>query len=141
MHRPRAADWHHGVGINALGLFQRMDRRRLRHIAIDGFMNGPGGFRHRKTKRLADMFGQRCLSRRDIQLHRATQEAFSAQITQHQIRIRDRGPRAAKPVAGGAGIGTRTFRADTHQTEAIHARDGTAAGADFDHVNDRHLER
>ena len=78
MHRACTADWHHRISINTLGLFQRVDRRRLRHIAIDGFMDGPGGFRHRKAKWLADMFGQSRFRRCYIQLHRATQEALSA---------------------------------------------------------------
>ena len=60
---------------------------------------------------------------------------------QHAVGIGDGRPRAAAPVAGGAGLGAGAVRADLDAAQRIDARDGAAAGADLDHLDHRDAQR
>jgi len=64
-----------------------------------------------------------------IEVHRAPQDPFGIQITQHQIGIGHRRLRTSEPIAGGTRVGAGTVGTDS-DGPAFDARDGSAAGTD-----------
>ncbi len=95
----------------------------------------------RIAERRGDFLGDRVLCRADIELHFAAQEILRIEPAEQQIRIGDRRLAAAAAVGNRAGRRARALRADVQAFLRIDPRDGAAAGADFDDVDNRGLDR
>ena len=76
-----------------------------------------------------------------VQAHRAAQEEVRIEIAKDQVRVGDGWPIAAQPVARRTRIGGGAVRPHAQQAELVNARDRSAAGADLDHLDHRHLQR
>ena len=71
---------------------------------------------------------------RDVELHPPSGEPGERHVAEHRVRIGDRRPLSAPPVARRTGVRSGALR--THQQGALtHPGDGAAAGADALHVD------
>jgi hypothetical protein len=141
MHGARAADRHQRVALDPPRLLKRMDRGGLGHGGVHRLMHRPGGLDRREAERRGEPRGDRRFRRRDIELHLTAEEAVGREVAEQKVAIRDRRLRPAEPVAGGPRVAARAVGADAHKAERIDARERSAARADFDHLDHRHLER
>ena len=91
----------------------------------------------RKAERLADMLGDRAPRGLDVERFQfAAERALRIDAAEHDLRVGQRRPRIALPVAGGARHRARAFRPDLQQAAAIDPGDRAAAradGGDLDH--------
>ena len=69
------------------------------------------------------------------------EQLVRVQSAEQQVGVRDRGLRAAAPVADGAGLRARAARADLQHARFRNECDRSAACADRVHVHHRHVDR
>ena len=69
-------------------------------------------------------------------MQRASREVFWPYLAQHHIGIRDRRVPPVPAIAGRARLGAGALGPNLDAPEAVHRRDGTAAGPDFHHFDD-----
>ena len=119
----------------------QVDAGGIGHILIDDMVHAPGGACQIDPERLGHMLTNGFLGPGPIQPHLAAEEVIRIEIAQDEIGIGHRWFAAAESVAGRSRIGTGAIRSHLQQTKLVNARDATAASADLDHLDDRHLHR
>ncbi len=111
-----------------------------RHAFRDNGVDALGRGFDRQPERHGDCL-QRLARGRNIEPHLATQKERRIIETKHEIGVGDSRLRAAIAVARRSWRRARRVRPDAQQTDFIGARNRATAGADFDHVDDRRLDR
>ncbi len=140
MGRPGAAEADQRIAPRIAAFLDQVNARRARH-AFGHDLEDAG---RRRDRRQAERFRDlehRALGRGAVELHASAKEEIRVEIAEHEIGVGHCWQSAALAVAGRAGIGPGAVRADLEQADLVDAGDRAAAGADFDHVDDRRLDR
>ncbi len=111
------------------------------HLAKGVDHVGDGDVVHRRGR----LLGRPAVSGAELREHRSGRVSIerpaAAEVVggvdevHHDHRVGHRGPRAATPVTGGAGVGAGAFRPDLGNAAAIGPGDAAAAGTDADDVD------
>ena len=91
--------------------------------------------------RSAAAIGQKPRPTMGIELDPAAGKSLRVDNAGQHRGVGDRRIFAAAAVAGGPGIGARALRADFDTAGLVESHDRPASGADFDNVDDGHLQR
>ena len=89
----------------------------------------------------ADLRGDRLLGSGGIERHLAAGKSLRIDAAERHVGVGDGRLAAAAAVAHWARLGAGACRADHDAAEPVDAGDGTAAGADLDHLDDRNAQR
>ena len=111
------------------------------HVLVDHLMDAPRRAQEIDLEGPGDLVRDRLPRLVEVEAHFAAEEILRAEVAEHQVGVSDRRLCAAAVIAHRPGFGAGTIRADLQQAELIDPRDTAAAGADFNHLDDRHLER
>ena len=141
MHRTAAAEGDQGAALIGFARLDRVDAGGVGHVLVDHFHHRQRRHRRVQPERAADFCRQGVMGGRLVQLHGAAGEARGIVAAERQVGIRHRRVRPTTAVAGRARIGAGTFRADADAPQAVHLRDGAAAGADLHHLDHRDAQR
>ena len=153
-HRRALQELAHRAGMNRPGAAKGEQRKPAMIDATIGGMGAHGG-RHGFGNDAIDAAGgvgqigaelvaqalDRGFGGRLVELHAAAEEIVGIEQAQHDIGVGD------GRLGAAAAIGSRTrrragaARADLKKAEIVDMGDGTAAGADLDHVDGRHGQR
>ena len=111
---------HRGCGDaqNSIRRFGDAEPQRLRHPRRHGAFRG-----------------------RDVELHLAAEKTIGSETAQQQIGVGDRRFGTATAVARRSRLGAGAARSDVHGVAVLDTRDRATAGADFENVDGRHLDR
>ena len=104
---------------------QRADR--LRHLRVDDVAHALGQVRRRESELVAEV-RERALRSIPVERHLPAREVGRVDAPEQQVRVRDRDPRAAAPVAGGAGVGAGALGPDA-QAARLRVGQRAASGA------------
>ena len=121
-----------------MAALHRDDAQRLRHAVVDDPDDARRGLGHIQAQRLCDMLADRGLRRRRVDGKPPAQQVRAAEIAQHHIGVRHRGPRPALPVAGRPRLRARALRPDPERPAGVEPGDAAAARAHFREVDHRH---
>jgi hypothetical protein len=117
-----------------------MQARRARHVLIHKIVYTPC----RPLKRQLQRHGQVALKRgrREVrvQFHGAGEKVVSIEITEDEVGIGHSGMLTTKAVAGRAGIGSGTSRADLQKPEIVNGGYAPASGANLDEIDRRNRD-
>ena len=141
MQRRSTAECDHRIVFDRFAEFHRVHARSIRHILGDNLRDRERAQRRIDFERLGDIAHDRGFRTCGLQCDPAAGKSLRIQQTHRAISIGHGRAVAATSVACRAGLGPGTIRADLHALEIIHARDGTAAGADLDHFDHRYANR
>ena len=110
------------------------------HVVVYDLVNAPGGACRGKLQRSGDVLDDRLLSAITVQWHTSAKKVSWIEIAQVKIGIGYGRHITAEAIACGPGRRARTLRPDSEQTQLVAMRNTTAAGANLDHFEHRHLQ-
>ena len=114
---------------------------RIGHLGRGDAQYAVRRFRRAQAERLRHTLGHRAFRGRDIELHLAAEEAVGAEPAEQEIGVGDRRLGAAAAVAGGSRHRAGAARPDMQRAAVFDPRDRAAAGADFENIDGRDLDR
>ena len=128
-----------GGGIQAAIGRDALDR--IGHRGNGDAQDAVGGIGEAQAERLGDLLADGASRGRFVELHLATEEAPGVQAPQHQVCVGHRGTGSPQPIARRPRIRAGALRPDAQGAAHIDHRDAAAAGADFEDVHHRYLDR
>ena len=130
MHRPGTARRDEGKAARRVSPFDGHVLDGVQHMLLDHVDDAGSGLFHGQPQRTRNLRSDRLACRFDVQIEDAAGRLPGAQAAEHQLGVRDRGPRAAASIAGRTGIGASTFRPHEEHPGVIDPGDRPAASAD-----------
>ena len=101
----------------------------VQHVLLDHVHDTRGGVLDGQPERACHHRAYRLAGGFDIQVQDAADRLPRTQAAEHQLGVRDRGSRAAAPIAGRAGIGTGPLRPHVKPAGVVDPGDRPAASA------------
>ena len=141
MQRGAAPKSDHGAFGDVQSLLNGMDPCRARHVLIDDFDHRLCTARRVGLQRLSYRGLKRLLCGGRIERDAPARETIRIQPAQHEVGISHCRSLTTAVITGRPRFGAGTLRAYRDTTQVIHTRQRASARADFNHVDDRDLDR
>ena len=137
----RTPERHQGEPARIRAPFREVDLCGPRHILAHDLENTDGRVRHAFSKGFAEPVRKRARRGLSVELHRTPKEVVGVEIAKYDIGVGNGGLFPTKSVASRPGICPSTRRSHFQQTHRIDLGYASTSGPDFDHVDDRDLDR
>ena len=118
-----------------------VDPGRVGHVLVHHLDDPDRGPPAGEPEPIADVPPEGVLGAIGFEPDLPAREPLRVELAEDEVRVRHRRPRAAPPVARGAGLGAGARRPHPEPVHLVDARDGAAARADLHHLDDRDAYR